>query len=202
MRGVSPSKATAIKRFMRAQERPVMELVLVLQDVEDPVNVGSAFRIADALGIQELVLTGISARPPHALITKVGRAKDRRVRWRHVDRVEEALDALGAAGYERCAVEITPDAEPYFARPYPRRTCLVVGHEDHGVTRRALERCDRRIFIPMYGKGASLNVHVALGIVAFHALHHGEGQAAERGGGAAEGPGPAPSEGAESEETP
>lgn len=157
---------------MRALERPALELVLLLQDVEDPVNVGSAFRIADALKVKEIVLTGISARPPHPLITKVGRAKDKRVRWRYVDKVEVALEELGAEGFERCAVEITPSSEPYFARPYPAKTCLIVGHEDHGVTRRALEKCDRVVFIPMYGKGASLNVHVALGVVAFHVLHH------------------------------
>lgn len=158
---------------MRALERPELELVLLLQDVEDPVNVGSAFRIADAMKAHELVLTGISAQPPHPLITKVGRAKDRRVPWRYVEKVEDALEEMGRAGYQRVAVEITPSSEPYFARPYPAKVCLIVGHEDHGVTRRALEKCDRTVFIPMFGKGASLNVHVALGIVAFHVLNVG-----------------------------
>jgi tRNA (guanosine-2'-O-)-methyltransferase len=70
------------------------------------------------------------------------------------------------------AVELTDAAVPYFAYDFPRHTCLVVGHEDHGVTKRALARVDGAVFIPMFGKGASLNVHVALGVVAFHVLAH------------------------------
>lgn len=156
---------------MRAVDRPRVKLTILLQDVEDPVNVGSAFRIADAAKAEELVLTGISAQPPHPLITKVGRNKDKRVKYRYQQDVEAAMVALKADGWTLCAVEITPDAEPYYAVEWPEKTCIVVGHEDHGVTKKALAHCDRKIFIPMYGKGASLNVHVALAIVAFHALH-------------------------------
>ena len=170
---MAPSKKTEIKRMMRAQERPAIDLVFVLQDVEDPVNVGSAFRIADALKVSEIVLTGISAKPPHTLISKVGSAKYQRGKWRYVPKVEDALLELKERGYELSAVEITPTAEAYDTVPYPAKTALVVGHEDHGVTRRALEHVHRTVFIPMFGKGASLNVHVALGVVSFHVLHHG-----------------------------
>lgn len=160
-----------MKRLMRAQGKPPVQLAFLLQDVEDPVNVGAAFRIADAAKA-EIVLSGISARPPHKLITKVGRAKDQRVPWRSIDDIEIAVDTLVGEGYTVMAVEITDDAKPYQTVAYPERTCLLVGHEDHGVTRRALARAQGAIFLPMYGKGASLNVHVALGVTAFHVLHH------------------------------
>src|SRR5688572_15033469 len=118
-------KKTEVKRFMRAVDRPTVELILFLQDVEDPVNVGSIFRVADACRVKELILTGISAKPPHPLITKVGRGKDRRVPWRYIEDVEEALRAVKAEGYTVHAIEITPEAQPYYARPYPERTCLL-----------------------------------------------------------------------------
>jgi tRNA (guanosine-2'-O-)-methyltransferase len=167
---MSPSKKTEVKRFMRAIERPALDLLLVLQDVEDPVNVGSIFRVADAIKATEIVLTGISAKPPHKLISKVGRGKDQRVRWRYVESIEEALSSAKAAGYRIHAVEITPEAKPYDEADYSEKTCLLVGHEDHGVTKKALALVDRTIFIPMFGKGASLNVHVALSVVAFHVV--------------------------------
>lgn len=168
---MKPLRGTALKRFLKDIERPPRELALLLQDVEDPVNVGSAFRIADAAGVKEMILTGISATPPHRLIDKVGRGKDRRVKWRKIDDVAEAIDTLKAEGWTIVAVELTENAQPYHRVEYPPRTCLVVGHEDHGVTKKALEKCDSAVFIPMYGKGASLNVHVALGVVTFHVLH-------------------------------
>lgn len=168
---MKPLRGTSLKRFLKDLDRPPRELVVVLSDVEDPVNVGSAFRIADAAGVSEIVLAGITPTPPHKLIDKVGRGKDRRVKWRKADDVGVALAELGAAGWTRVAVELTEDAVPYNALPWPDRVVLVVGHEDHGVTQKALAHTDARVFIPMYGKGASLNVHVALGIVVFEAVH-------------------------------
>ncbi len=49
--------------------------------------------------------------------------------------------------------------------------CIVVGHEDHGVTKCTFAVCDMVIFLPMYGKGTSMRVHVSLGIVAYYILH-------------------------------
>lgn len=168
---MSPSKKTEIKRMMRKQPRPPVTLRFLLQDVEDPVNVGAAFRIADACRIDELVLTGISAQPPHKLIGKVGRGKDKRVKWRYEEDVATAIRATRADGYRVYAVEITDDAVPYQEVAFAEKSCLLVGHEDHGVTKKALAEVDEKIFIPMYGKGASLNVHVALAVIAFAALH-------------------------------
>ncbi len=169
---MAPSKRTEIKRFMRTQPKPDTKLAFILEDVQDPVNVGSAFRIADACKAEPLILTGITAQPDHKLVQKIGRGKHKRVKWHHEDSVETAIEKLKAEGFQIFAVEISTDAEAYCDITYPEKTCLLVGHEDHGVTRRATALCDRKIFIPMYGKGASLNVHVALGIAAFHAVHH------------------------------
>jgi tRNA (guanosine-2'-O-)-methyltransferase len=118
-----------------------------------------------------MVLCGITAKPPHKLIGKVGRGKDRRVKWTHEEDAVAAIQAMKAEGWRTFALEITDRAAPYFAVEWAPMTCLVVGHEDHGVTKRVLAACDQTVFLPMYGKGASLNVHVALGILAFHVLH-------------------------------
>ena len=160
-----------LKNFLKRAERPDRELIFILQDVEDPVNVGSAFRIADAAGVREIILTGISARPPHPLIRKVGRGRDRRVQWSYVEHAADAILALKSRDYISCALEITAASALYNQTEYPDKLCLIVGHEDHGVTKRTLAACDMTIYIPMYGKGASMNVHVSLGIAAYHILH-------------------------------
>ena len=158
MRGLQPPSST--------------ELAIVCQSVAYPVNVGSTFRIADALDAAEVVLTGITPRPPHPTISKVGRDKDRRVPWRYMDRPEAALEDLKARGYWIGALEITDECQPYYAIDYPQRVALVLGNEDHGVTRACLALCDAAVYVPMYGKGRSLNVHVSLAVVGYHLLHH------------------------------
>lgn len=169
-----PLIGTDLKRFLRdykRQHRPGHDLVLLLQSVEYPVNVGSIFRMAEGAGVTELVLTGITPTPPHPTIGKVSRYKSKKVPWRYEEDPITAIEQLRGDGYHIVAVELADEAVPYHEYRYPQKTCLVVGHEDHGVTKATLAACDAAIFLPMYGKGRSLNVHVALSIVVYHVLH-------------------------------
>jgi tRNA (guanosine-2'-O-)-methyltransferase len=171
---MKPLIGTQLKRFLRdykRENRPFADLVAVLQSVEYPANVGSIFRVADGAGLTELVLTGITPTPPHPTIEKVGRFKSLRVPWRYEQDPVTAVRTLKTNGYHIVAVELTDTAVPYHHFTYPQKTCLIVGHEDHGVTKAVLAECDTSVFIPMYGKGLSLNVHVALSIVVYHILH-------------------------------
>ena len=160
-----------LKDFLKRVERPECEMVFLLQDVEYAANVGSAFRIADACGVREMVLSGITTCPPHPQVRKIARGRDRRVDWTYVEQASDALVQLRERGFTACALELTAASLPYYEVEYPDKLCLVVGHEDHGVTKRTLAACDMAVFIPMYGKGASLNVHVSLGVAAYHVLH-------------------------------
>jgi 23S rRNA (guanosine2251-2'-O)-methyltransferase len=166
-------RGTQLKRFLRSLPPPPSptELVIVCQSVAYPVNVGSIFRIADALNVAEVILTGITPKPPHPTISKVGRNKDQRVPWRFVERPEAALQELKDRGFWLAALEITDDCQPYYSVDHSRRLALVVGNEDHGVTRACLALCDAAIYVPMYGKGRSLNVHVSLAVVGYYLLH-------------------------------
>lgn len=171
---MKPLIGTDLKRFLRdykRQHRPPTDLVALLQSVEYPANVGSIFRAADGAGLTELVLTGITPTPPNPTIEKVGRYKSLRVPWRYESDPLVAIAGLRNQGYQIIAVELTDDATPYHQFDYAKQTCLIVGHEDHGVTKATLAACDAAVFLPMYGKGLSLNVHVALSIVVYHILH-------------------------------
>ncbi len=146
-------------------------MAVVCQSVAYPVNVGSVFRIADALDVQDLCLTGITPTPPNPKISKIARGKERRVPWRYVERPESALEELKGQGYWIAALEITDECQPYYAVDVPGKVALVLGNEDHGITRTCLALCDAALFVPMYGKGQSLNVHVSLAVVGYHLLH-------------------------------
>lgn len=169
-----PLIGTELKRFLRDYRRAnslTTDLVVLLQSVEYPANVGSIFRLADGAGVNELILTGITPTPPNATIDKVGRYKSLRLPWRYEADPLVAITGLRDKGYTIVAVELTDDAVPYHEYRYPNKTCLVVGHEDHGITKATLAACDAAVFLPMYGKGLSLNVHVALAVVLYHIRH-------------------------------
>ena len=98
----------------------------------------------------------------------MARGKTRRVPWRHVEGPEEAIAALRADGYRITAIELTDNAVAHATYDYPERICLVVGHEEHGIPPHTLRLCDDALFVPMYGKGLSLNVSTSLAVVCFH----------------------------------
>jgi tRNA G18 (ribose-2'-O)-methylase SpoU len=173
---MKPLIGTDLKRFLRNYRRlhrPSVDLAVLLQSVEYPVNVGSIFRLADAAGVSELVLSGITPRPPNATIEKVGRGKSANVPWRYEEDCATAIGQLRSAGYHIVALELTDESIPYQSYAYPSMSCLVLGHEDHGVTKSTLALCDAAVFVPMYGKGRSHNVSTALAIVLYHVLHGG-----------------------------
>ncbi len=170
-------RGTDLKRFLRDwrrahPDRP--DIALVLQSVSYPANVGSLFRIADAVGVSKMFLCGITPLPPSQTISKVGRDKHHDVPWYYEKQAEDALQTLRSEGYHICALELTDVSRPYHEVDFPAKLCLVVGNEDHGVTRSALALCDSAVFVPMYGKGQSLNVHVCAAVVLYHAVHKRE----------------------------
>lgn len=171
--GADALRGTALKRWHRQMRRAATRrrLAFVLEHVAYPVNVGSMFRIADACRAEHVALAGTTPDPLGSpTIGKVGRGKHARVPWRRYATAVEAIEALRDAGYWVAAVEITADAAPYHTVAYPDAVALVLGNEEHGVTRAALAACDAHVFVPMLGKGASLNVHVAAAVVAYRAL--------------------------------
>lgn len=147
-----------------------MRLAFLLQDWEDPYNVGGMFRVADACGAAEMILTGRTPAPPHPQIGVTSLGHHRRVSWRQITRYDDACRKLKEEGYHLVAVEIAEGAEHYMHYSYPEKVCLVLGHEGAGIYPSVMRQCDGAVFIPMAGKGRSLNVHVAAAVVAFQAL--------------------------------
>ena len=84
--------------------------------------------------------------------------------WRYEENPHLAINGLRDSGYAIIALELTELAVPYHDYHYPERTCIVVGHEDHGVTKSTLSVCDASVFIPMYGFKKSMNLHHALAV--------------------------------------
>ena len=169
----SKTGARKLQKEFLAEHQPRIELSFLLQDWEDPYNVGGMFRVADACGASEMILAGRTPAPPHPQISVTSLGNHRRVPFRHIERYNDAADKLREEGYSLIAVEIAEDATPFMSVDYPSKLCLVLGNEVHGVYDSVLQRCDAAVFIPMAGKGRSINVHVAGAVVAFHALFGG-----------------------------
>jgi tRNA (guanosine-2'-O-)-methyltransferase len=174
----SKTGARQLQKRLREERPPAIELAFLLQDWTDAYNVGGMFRVADACGAAEMILAGRTPVPPDPQISVTSLGNHRRVKWRQIERYEEAAKTLREEGYTLVAVEIAEGAVDYMEFEFPARTCLVLGNEQSGVYGKVLQQCSAAVLIPMAGKGRSLNVHVAAAVVAFQALQ-GERRARE-----------------------
>lgn len=153
------------RKFASEESPPV---AFWLQDWSDPYNVGGMFRVADALGAELMVLSGRTPQPGHPQVAVTSLGHHRRIDWDYFERHDDAAEALRTGGWSLIAVELADDSVPYTAFAYPERTCFVLGNEQRGLLGNVMRACEAAVFIPMAGKGRSLNVHVSAAIVAFH----------------------------------
>ena len=146
---------------------PPSGLVVVLDNIRSAHNVGSAFRTADAFGIDRVLLCGISALPPSAEIHKSALGAEDAVPWEHYDDTLDTVAALHAEGYTVIAVEQTVHSVKLgaFRREPGRKIALVFGNEVSGVRQDVVDAADLSLEIPQYGTKHSLNVSVSVGVV-------------------------------------
>ena len=142
-------------------------LVLVLDNIRSAHNVGSAFRSADAFGVDKLWLCGISAVPPSPEIHKSALGAEDAVPWEHAADTLEVVRQLRAEGYTLIAVEQTVHSLKLGTfRPEPgHKYALVFGNEVEGVSQDVVDASDFALEIPQRGTKHSLNVSVSVGVV-------------------------------------
>jgi tRNA (guanosine-2'-O-)-methyltransferase len=159
---------TGMKRLHREwRRRTTGRLALVLDDVQGPFNVGAIIRTAAALRVDDVWL---AARTPEPDDTKVGKTALGTQRYLSFQRTEEplaAIDAARRAGYRVVGIELADEALPLHELTLGEATCLVVGHEDRGLSAATLGACDDVAYLPLLGKVGSLNVATAAAIACY-----------------------------------
>lgn len=144
-------------------------LCLIAHDVQRPANVGSLFRLADALGIEKIILTGRSCTPAHPKARKAARTTEQRVPFVQADDPLPVVAALKQAGYRIVSLEISSGSIDLARLPVAPgdRICLIVGNESAGVCQPLLDISDATVHIPMRGGNSSMNVACACAIAAY-----------------------------------
>lgn len=144
-------------------------LLLALDGIEDPRNLGACIRSADAAGADGVILPRSRSAPLGAAARKAASGAIDRVPIFEVANLARCLTHLGEAG----VLIIGSDANAgrrWCEADYRGPTALVLGNEGRGLRRLTAERCDELVAIPMAGAAGSLNVSVACGVLLFEAI--------------------------------
>ncbi|MCH2046723.1 MAG: hypothetical protein MK212_21595 [Saprospiraceae bacterium] len=144
-------------------------LCFLANDIDVPMNIGSFFRIADALGVEKIYLTGSSIVPPNSKIKKTSRSTEKHIPYSYESNALDVVKQLKNSGYTIVSLEITSksiDIAKFTIRESDK-ICLILGSENQGICKDLLEVSDMTIHIPMLGINSSMNVATACSIATY-----------------------------------
>lgn len=147
-------------------------IYLVLDNIIDTYNIGSLFRLGDAIACEKMFLCGDMEYPPASRIHKAAVGTENWVPWEKRDNPIDVVKELRGQGVQIITVEQNSNSIPYsqltsYAQ-FP--LAIVCGNETEGVSKKVLELSDVIVEFPMYGINHSFNVWGSTAIVAYKVL--------------------------------
>jgi 23S rRNA (guanosine2251-2'-O)-methyltransferase len=142
--------------------------LLVLDEIEDPHNVGALIRTAECAGIHGVILPKHHAATLNETVAKASAGASLHLPAAKVTNIASTLEELRSKGVWIVGTDMQGE-KAYDEMDYRGAIAIVVGNEGKGIRRLVKEKCDFLVKIPMYGKIGSLNASVAGGLVLFAA---------------------------------
>ena len=140
-------------------------LIILLDELEDPHNLGAILRTADAVGVHGVIFKKTHAVGLTPTVAKVSAGAIDTVKCAAVTNLARTLEDLRKKGW--WAVGADMDGQDYRTLEYDFNTVLIIGNEGKGISRLVREKCDYVVSIPMTGKITSLNASVSAGILMY-----------------------------------
>ena len=143
------------------------DLFLILDNIQDPGNMGTILRTADSLNMKQIIVSKGSADCYNLKVVRSTMGAIFRVKVIEVENLEKTLKELKKHKINVYATDLKTDKSIYDV-DY-KRSAIVIGNESNGVSNNILEQASDRIKIPMLGKTESLNAAVATSIILYEA---------------------------------
>jgi len=148
------------------------DIYIVCDNVLDTYNIGSIFRLADAVAAKCVYLCGESETPPNSRIAKASIGCDKWVPWQYERTAKDAVLKIKnqISNIKIVGIEQSTESKDFRKVEYKEPVAFVVGHETEGVSKEVLGLADEIVEIPMFGVNKSLNVMVSLAIVLYKVI--------------------------------
>lgn len=170
----------SLEQVVHAVKEDANALVLFLDHIEDPQNVGSLLRTADAAGVTAVILPEDRAAGVSPGVVRASAGAAEHIRVAKVVNLVRAMKDIQAAGAWLTGLDIGSEAKPYTEIDFTGRIGLVVGSEGAGISRLVRESCDFIACLPMRGKVASLNAGVAGGVALYEIVRQQQAKGAKQ----------------------
>ncbi len=145
-------------------------LILILDCIEDPRNLGACLRSADAAGVTAVVFSKDKSASITSIAHKTAAGAVEHLEIFQVTNLVRAIDAIKAAGIWVYGTSLEVGSQNIYETELKGAVAVVVGNEGKGLRHLVKQSCDHLIHIPMAGEVQSLNVSVATGIALFEVI--------------------------------
>jgi len=145
------------------------EVVLALDGISDPANLGSMLRTAEAFGINDILCSDQTVDLYSTKVLRGAMGYSFRVNVHRGDLIAMLLE-LKKKGYRVLSTALTGNDDLLHQVDFSQKCVVVIGNEGNGVSREILELSDRTVLIPMVGKNESLNAAAATAVVLWQAF--------------------------------
>ncbi len=135
-------------------------ITLICDGVQSPSNIGSLFRISDAMGVEKIYFAHSEININSSRLQKTARSTQKKVAFATTDNCISLLTQLKNNGYIILALEITDTSIPIesFSMETDKKIALLIGNEQQGISEDLLQMVDQTLHINMYGENSSMNV--------------------------------------------
>jgi 23S rRNA (guanosine2251-2'-O)-methyltransferase len=154
-------------------------LIVVLDGVEDPHNLGAILRTSDAVGANGAIIPERRAAAVTGTVTKASAGASEHLPVAKVTNISRTLDELKQRNFWVVGLD-ERGPQSYDALDYKMDCAIVLGAEGKGLHDLVRKRCDFLVSIPMLGKVPSLNVSVAAGVMLYEVVRQRKGAASNR----------------------
>jgi len=162
-------KFSSLDKILLDAKKTSLPLILVLDEIQDPHNVGAILRSAECVGVNGVILTKHQSATITSTVTKTSAGATEHLKICQVNNLSQTIDELKEKGFWIVGSSLE-NAKNYTEVDYKIPIALIVGNEEKGIRKLTASKCDFLIKIPMSGKIQSLNVSVATGILLFEIL--------------------------------
>lgn len=142
-------------------------LILLLDNIEDPRNLGACLRSADAAAVTAVICSKNNSAPITAVARKTAAGAADHLPIYQVSNLARCIDQIKQAGIWVYGMDCDPNSSQIYQTDLTGATAIAVGNEGKGLRHLIKQKCDHLINIPMSGTVQSLNVSVAAAIALF-----------------------------------
>lgn len=164
-RGASRLQETSVEAFCSSLKEDEESLVLILDGITDPHNLGAILRSADQFGVDLVVIPERRSVQANETVVKVSSGAAQYVPIAVVTNIAREVDRLKEHGFWIYGADMKGECS--YTMDYARHTAIVMGSEGDGLSQLVRKKCDIIASIPMRGHIDSLNVSVATGILLY-----------------------------------